>query len=77
MNLQEKMAKMVQDAALAKGYTGVMSLRLVLEKRNILKGDRVSKVWRGNLGSKIIDYIKVMNFLDAEILIEPKNWGKK
>jgi len=59
----KQLSELVQDAAKAKGYKGVMALTQV----SPISYERTRKVWNGVKEAKISDYIEVMGFLGHKI----------
>ncbi len=59
----KQLSKLVQDAAKAKGYHGVMALT----KDSPISYERTRKVWNGVKEAKILDYIEVMDFLGYKL----------
>lgn len=64
----EKLAKIIQDAAKNEGYTGVMNLADAVREATGLSTERTRKVWKGLFEAKVGDYIIVMAFLEREFI---------
>ena len=59
----KQLSKLVQDAAKAKGYHGIMALTNV----SPISYERTRKVWNGVKEAKILDYIEIMDFLGYKL----------
>jgi len=59
----KQLSKLVQDAAQAKGYQGIMALTNV----SPISYERTRKVWNGVKEAKISDYIEIMDFLGYKL----------
>ena len=61
------LAKQIQDAAKEKGINGVTDLQVKMKKDCGLSGERVRKVWYGEVDTKIRDYMSVTSFLECDL----------
>jgi len=68
MTTCKELKNIVQDAAEAKGITGVMKLN---ELCTDLSYERVSRVWHGNTSAKFSDVEYVLSVLEIKI-----RWSK-
>ncbi len=59
----KQLSKLVQDAAKAKGYQGIMALTV----DSPISYERTRKVWNGVKEAKILDYIEIMDFLGYKL----------
>jgi len=75
--LNKELSQTIKDAALNKGYMGVMSLSKAIKESDGLGYERVTKVWAGNVNARIDDYITIMRFLNADISIKLMKGIKK